>query len=52
LAVSRLPSGPLLVMTRGRVSAKAASQSILNIDACLELGDSTAMDSSLVKAQF
>ncbi|MGO8081112.1 hypothetical protein [Rhizobium leguminosarum] len=48
----RAPSGPLLVMTRGRVSTKAASQSILNIDAYLELGDSMAMDSSLAKAQF
>ncbi|WP_164048318.1 hypothetical protein [Rhizobium leguminosarum] len=46
------PPGPLLVMTRGRVSTKAASQSILNIDAYLELGDATAMDSSLAKAQF
>jgi hypothetical protein len=39
-------------MTRGRVSTKAALQSILNIDAYLELGDSTAMDSSFAKAQF
>ncbi|WP_017957734.1 hypothetical protein [Rhizobium leguminosarum] len=44
--------GPFLVMTRGRVSTKAALQSILNIDAYLELGDSTAMDSSFAKAQF